>query len=78
MSPLRENDDDERWEWLREDEEDAESTYTASEEDLTVPPTPIEYDESENPDWVIQREDKLGVLRLRECGTIRPNHHVPD
>ena len=66
MSPLKENDDDERWGWLRGDEEDAESAYTASEEDPTVPPTPVEYDESENPDRVIQREDKLGVLRLRE------------
>jgi len=66
-SPLKENDDDERWNWLRGDEEeDAESTYTASEEDPTVPPTPVEYDESENPDRVIQREDKLGILRLRE------------
>lgn len=66
-SPLKENDDDERWKWLRGDEEeDVESVYTASEEDLTVPPTPVEYDESENPDRVIQREDKLGVLRLRE------------
>ena len=66
-SPLKENDDDERWNWLRGDEEeDAESTYTASEEDPTVPPTPVEYDEDENPDRVIQREDKLGILRLRE------------
>jgi hypothetical protein len=63
-SPLRENDEGEEWRWLRGDEEDAESVFTASEED--VPPTPAEYDESENPDWVIQREDKLGVLRLRE------------
>jgi len=62
-SPLRENDEDERWGWLRGDEEeDAESVFTASEED--APPTPVEYDESENPDRVIQREDKLGVLRL--------------
>jgi len=67
MSPLKENDSDERWNWLRGDEEeDAESAYTASEEDPTVPPTPVEYDESENPDWVIRREDKLGILRLRE------------
>jgi hypothetical protein len=66
-SPLRENDDDERWDWLRGgEEEDVESSYTASEEDPTVPPTPVEYDESENPDRVIQREDKLGILRLRE------------
>ncbi|KAF9651824.1 hypothetical protein BDM02DRAFT_421501 [Thelephora ganbajun] len=65
MSPLKENDDDERWNWLRGDEEeDVESVYTASEEDPTVPPTPVEYDESENPDRVIQREDKLGILRL--------------
>jgi len=64
-SPLKENDDDERWRWLRGDEDaDVESVYTASEEDPTVPPTPVEYDESENPDRVIQREDKLGVLRL--------------
>lgn len=67
MSPLKENDGDERWNWLRADEEDdVESAYTASEEDPTVPPTPVEYDESENPDRVIQREDKLGILRLRE------------
>lgn len=68
-SPLRENQDDERWGWLRGDEEeDVESTYSASEgeEDPTIPPTPVEHDESENPDWVIRREDKLGVLRLRE------------
>lgn len=70
MSPLKENDDDERWSWLQGDEEDeAESVYTASEEDPTVPPTPAEYDESENPDRVIQREDKLGILRLREYQT---------
>jgi len=68
LSPFRESDNDERWSWLRGDEdEDMESTYTASEEDPTVPPTPIEYDESENPDRVIEREDKLGILRLREC-----------
>lgn len=41
-----------------------ESAYTASEDDPTVPPTPVEYDESENPDCVIQREDKLGILHL--------------
>jgi len=65
MSPLKENDDDERWGWLRgDDDEDVESVYTASEEDPTVPPTPVEYDESENLDRVIQREDKLGILRL--------------
>ena len=70
MSPLKENDDDERWSWLQGDEEDeAESIYTASEEDPTVPPTPAEYGESENPDRVIQREDKLGILRLREYQT---------
>jgi len=64
-SPLRENNDNERWKWLRGDEEEnVESVYTASEEDPTVPSTPVEYDESENPDRVIQREDKLGVLRL--------------
>lgn len=69
-SPLRENDDNERWKWLRGDEEeDVESVDTASEEDPTVPSTPVEYDESENPDRVIQREDKLGVLRLREYQT---------
>lgn len=67
ISPLKENDDQERWRWLRGgEEEDAESMYTASEEDPTVPSTPVEYDESENPDRVIRREDKLGVLRLRE------------
>ena len=69
MSPIKESDGDERWNWLRgeeEEEEDVESAYTASEEDPTVPSTPVEYDESENPDWVIQREDKLGILRLRE------------
>ena len=81
MSPLKENDDDERWSWLRGDEdEDAESAYTASEEDPTVPPTPVEYDESENPDRVIQREDKLGILRLREYQTtvfsISAYHHA--
>ena len=65
-SPLKENE----WEWLRgDDEEDVESAYTASEEDPTVPSTPVGYDESENPDRVIQREDKLGVLRLREYQT---------
>lgn len=70
MSPLKENDDEERWNWLREDgEEDVESVYTASDEDPTVPPTPAEYDENENPDRVIQREDKLGILRLREYHT---------
>jgi hypothetical protein len=68
MSPLKENDDDERWEWLRGDEE--EEAESASEEDPTVPSTPIEYDESENPDRVIQREDKLGVLRFREYRTL--------
>ena len=69
MSPIKESDGDERWNWLRgeeEEEEDVESAYTASEEDPTVPSTPVEYDERENPDWVIQREDKLGILRLRE------------
>jgi len=68
MSPIKESDGDERWNWLRGEEEegDVESAYTASEEDPTVPSTPVEYDESENPDWVIQREDKLGILRLRE------------
>lgn len=67
MSPLKENDEDERWGWLRGDEEeDTESVYTASEEDPTVPPTPVEYDEGDNLDRVIQREDKLGILRLRE------------
>lgn len=67
LSPLKESDDDERWSWLRGDEGDElESAYTASDEDPTVPPTPAEYDEVENPDWVIQREDKLGILRLRE------------
>jgi len=65
MSPSKENDDDERWNWLRGgEEEDTESAYTASEEDPTVPSTPVEYDVSENPDRVIQREDKLGILRL--------------
>jgi len=65
MSPLRESDAEERWKWLREDEdEDIDSVYTTSEEDPTVPPTPVEYDGSENPDRVIQREDKLGVLHL--------------
>lgn len=66
MSPLKESDAEERWKWLR-GEEDMDSVYTASEEDPTVPPTPVEYDGSENPDRVIQREDKLGVLHLREC-----------
>ena len=33
-----------------------ESAYTTSEEEPTVPPTPAEYDESENPDRTIQRE----------------------
>lgn len=67
MSPLKENDGNEGWGWLRGDEgEDIESVYTASEEDPTVPATPVEYDGSENPDRVIQREDKLGILRLRE------------
>lgn len=70
LSPLKESYGDERWNWLRGDEEeDAESAYTASEEDPTVPPTPVEYDESENPDRVIQREDKLGILRLRKYQT---------
>ena len=77
LSPLKESDNDERWSWLRGDEEeDLESTSTASE-DPTVPPTPIEYDESENPDRVIQREDKLGILRLREC-LPSLDHHDPD
>jgi len=68
LSPLKESDNDEGWSWLRGDEEeDWESTYSASDEDPTVPSTPIEYDESENPDRVIQREDKLGILRLRKC-----------
>ena len=78
MSPLKENDDGERWRWLRGDEgEDAESVYTASEEDPTAPSTPVEY---ENPGRVIQREDKLGVLRFREyrATPISPNHHVTD
>jgi hypothetical protein len=79
-SPLKENYDSERWKWLREDEEeDVESVYTASEEDdLTVPSTPVEYDEVESPDWVIQREDKLGVLSLREyqAALVLPNLHV--
>ena len=67
MSPLKDSDDDARWKWLRGDEEeDVESTYTVSDEDPTIPPTPVEYDGSENPDRIIQREDKLGVLRLRE------------
>lgn len=64
MSPLKESDAEERWKWLREEEEDTDSVYTASEEDPTVPPTPAEYDGSENPDRVIQREDKLGVLHF--------------
>ena len=68
LSPLKESDNDERWSWLKgDDEEDLESVYTASEEDPTVPSTPIEYDGSENPDRVIQGEDKLGILRIREC-----------
>ena len=33
-----------------------ESAYTTSEEEPTVPPTPAEYDESENPDRAIQKE----------------------
>lgn len=67
VSSLKESDGDEGWNWLREDEgEDIESVYTASEEDPTAPATPVEYDGSENPDRVIQREDKLGILRLRE------------
>ena len=67
MSPLKESHGDEGWNWLRGDEgEDVESVYTASDEDPTVPATPVEYDGSENPDRVIQREDKLGILRLRE------------
>ena len=67
MSPLKDSDDDARWKWLRGDEEeDVESTYTVSDEDPTIPPTPVEYDGSENPDRIIQREDKLGVLHLRE------------
>ena len=74
MSPIKESDGDERSNWLRgeEKEEDVESAYTASEEDPTVPPTPVEYDESENPDWVIQREDQLGILRLREYQALPP------
>jgi len=56
MSPLRESDGDERWNWLKgEDDDDAESAYTTSEEP-TVPPNPVEYDESENPDRAIERE----------------------
>jgi len=81
MSPLKESEDGERWKWLRGDEEeDAESAYTASEEDPTVPPTPVGYDESENPDRVIQREDKLGVLRLLhflEEGQPKPQPTTP-
>jgi len=81
MSPIKESDGDERWNWLRgeeeEEEEDVESAYTASEEDPTVPPTPVEYDESENPDWVIQREDKLGILRLREYRALLFSLHRP-
>lgn len=80
VSPLKESDAEERWKWLREDEdEDIDSVYTTSEEDPTVPPTPVEYDGSENPDWVIQREDKLGVLHLREYDLRLSfsNHHVP-
>ena len=56
MSPLKEGDGDERWNWPKgEEDEDVESAYTTSEEP-TVPPTPAEYDEGENWDRAIQRE----------------------
>ena len=66
MSPMKGGDGDKRWNWVRGDEEDD------VESDPTVPPTPVEYDESENLDWVIQRDDKLGILRLREYQTLPP------
>jgi len=67
MSLIQESGGDERWNWLRgEEKEDVESGYTVYEEDPAVPPTPVEHDESENPDRVIQREDTLGILWLRE------------
>ena len=68
LSPSGVNGEGEKWEWLRGDEEmEVESVYTTSEEDPTLPPTPAEGGECENLDRVIQREDKLGILRLREC-----------
>jgi len=39
------------------------------QEDPTVPPTPAEYGESDNPDRMIKREDGLRILRLREYQT---------
>jgi len=57
MSPLKEGDGDERSNWLKgEEDEDVESAYTMSDEEPTVPPTPVESHESENPDRAIQRE----------------------
>ena len=56
MSPLKERDGDESWDWPKKEEvEDVESAYTMSEEP-TVPPTPVEYDENGNPDRTIQKE----------------------
>ena len=74
MSPLKESEGDE-WDWLKaEEEEDAERAYTMSEGDPTVPPpTPAEYDESENPDRAIQR----GRVNSGSYASVSTSHSPP-
>ena len=77
MSSLKESDEDERWNWLKgEEDDDVESARTASEEDpIVVPLTPVEYGESGNLDRAIQRGDKLRILRLREYRILLSLYH---
>ena len=77
MSSLKESDGDERWNWLKgEENDDAESAHTTFEEcSIVVPPTPIEYGESGNLDRAIQRGDKLRILRLREYWALLSLYH---
>jgi len=74
---LKESDGDERCNWLKgEEDDDAESAHTTSEEDpIVVPPTPVEYGESGNLDQVIQRKDELRILRLREYRALLSIYH---
>jgi len=61
--------------WLKgEEDDDAESAHTTSEEDpIVVPPTPVEYGESENLDRAIQRGDKLRIYASVSTGHSFPS-----